>query len=93
MNKVFILTPISLKESSLHLTVSLVETLKSRPNLMSKREIFDSIELSTTQTRKQNINRLAVGVILIPFILSHTSSRNHISHILSDFPNPCSPTI
>jgi len=87
MWEIFVLTAIGLEKTSLHLICTLMKVLECGPNLMSKNKILHSIELSMTQTWKQNINSFVVCEIFVFLFLTHAIWRNYVSLILSNFPH------
>ena len=62
--EVFILTPVSLKESCLDLVGAFMEALQPRSNLVSNLKITDMIELTTGKKAKDRI--LGSVVSLMP---------------------------
>src|SRR5579883_3005993 len=64
LDKVFILTPIGLKQPFLDGVGSFMETLKARPNLVSNIQITHTRKLSSRKTGKQDIHGLVVGIVV-----------------------------
>jgi hypothetical protein len=66
MSEVLVLSSVSHKQSSLNLTISSVSSLQLFLNHTSQVLYLKSIEFRLTQSTKQVVDRLVVGVIHVP---------------------------
>jgi hypothetical protein len=63
LNKVFVLLLVCLKESGLYMIIALMKSLEGGPDLLSRRQMSNSLKFSERETREQSVLSLIVRIM------------------------------
>ena len=61
---------------------------KGLPDLSSRSEVINTIELRNEKARNDCITGLAICLMLVNLLLTDMSSKHHVIWILTNLPNP-----
>jgi hypothetical protein len=63
LNKVLVLSPVRLKESGLQMIIALIEFLEGGPDLVSRRQMSNTLKLTQRETREQSVASFVVRIM------------------------------
>jgi hypothetical protein len=63
LNKILVLSPVRLKESSFHMVIALMEFLEGGADLVSRSQMSNSLKLTQREARQQSIVNFVVRIM------------------------------
>ena len=86
LGEILIFTPVSLKQTGLDLGCPLKVICEGSPDLMCRRKMAHTLELSIPNSSKQHVDCLVVCIVLVHLKRCSTLLGNHIGSILGNIP-------
>jgi hypothetical protein len=87
LHKILVLLLVRLKESSLHMIIALMEFLEGGPDLVSHRQMSNSLRLTQRETREQSVANFVVRTMKLHLNQSDPSTRCIERNIKIDLPD------